>query len=131
VSSEMKKRKDVDEILNEMVKKDHRYAQEAYEFISAGLAYTVQKAEEPRHVTGKELCEGLRELAVDEFGVLAHTVLASWGIHRTEDFGEIVFNLIAAGLFGKTETDSREDFADVYDFANAFGHFELHLKKDT
>jgi uncharacterized repeat protein (TIGR04138 family) len=32
----------------------------------------------------------------------------------------MVFNLIDAGIFGKTEEDSLEDFKSVYDFDDAF-----------
>jgi uncharacterized repeat protein (TIGR04138 family) len=32
----------------------------------------------------------------------------------------MVFNLIEAGIFGKTEEDSLEDFKNVYDFEAAF-----------
>jgi uncharacterized repeat protein (TIGR04138 family) len=32
----------------------------------------------------------------------------------------MVFNLIGAGIFGKTETDSIEDFRNVYDFQEVF-----------
>jgi uncharacterized repeat protein (TIGR04138 family) len=32
----------------------------------------------------------------------------------------MVFNLIGAGIFGKTDEDSMEDFKSVYDFDEAF-----------
>ena len=32
----------------------------------------------------------------------------------------MVFNLIGAGIFGKTEEDSIEDFKNVFDFHEAF-----------
>jgi uncharacterized repeat protein (TIGR04138 family) len=51
---------------------------------------------------------------------MAKTVLNSWGIHGTGDFGEIVFNLIRFGRMRKTKEDRREDFDDVYDFETAF-----------
>jgi uncharacterized repeat protein (TIGR04138 family) len=73
-----------------------------------------------RHVTGQELCFAIQQYAVDRFGLLARSVLAHWGIHRTGDFGEIVFNLIGIGQMRKTDSDRREDFDDVYDFAEAF-----------
>ncbi len=73
-----------------------------------------------RHVSGQELCEAIRQFAVDQFGYMAHTVLSNWGIHKTGDFGEIVFNLIGIGQMRKTPNDRREDFNDVYDFDAAF-----------
>ena len=100
--------------------RDPSYKFEAYSFVMAGLHYTVSKLEKPRHVSGKELSEGLRDYALDQFGPMARTVLEHWGIHRTHDFGKIVFLLIEAELLRKTEEDSISDFENVYDFAKAF-----------
>ena len=80
-------------------------------------------------MSGKELLEGIREYAAQQFGPLAPTVFRSWGVRRTEDFGEIVFNLVESGLLGKTESDSREDFADGFDFDQAFdGPFSAEIQ---
>ena len=38
----------------------------------------------------------------------------------TSDIGDIVYNLIAAGDLEKTESDSRSDFDNVFDFETAF-----------
>ena len=73
-----------------------------------------------RHVTGQELCEAIRRYALDQYGYMAKTVLNSWGIHGTGDFGEIVFNLIRIGQMRKTPADTRVDFDNVYDFDTAF-----------
>ena len=51
---------------------------------------------------------------------MAPTVLGSWGVHRTNDFGEIVFSMIEIGQMRKTRRDKLEDFHDVYDFNDAF-----------
>ena len=51
---------------------------------------------------------------------MARTVLKTWGINRCEDVGEMVFHLIEVGAFGKTEEDTRDDFANGYDFDDAF-----------
>ncbi len=77
-------------------------------------------AEPQRHVTGQELCEAIRQYALSQYGYMAKTVLNSWGIHATGDFGEIVFNLIRIGRMRKTPGDRRADFEDVYDFDAAF-----------
>jgi uncharacterized repeat protein (TIGR04138 family) len=74
----------------------------------------------PRHVTGQQLCEACRLYAVEQYGYLAKIVLASWGIHSTSDFGELVYNLIRIEQMRKSESDRREDFNDVYDFNDAF-----------
>jgi len=103
------------------------YPPEAYAFIQKGLAHTVQKLhgkqKDPkasRHVTGQDLCEGLREFALAEWGRLARTVLRRWNVTSTLDFGRIVFAMVDGGLMQKTEEDSVEDFRNVYDFRNAF-----------
>ena len=104
------------------------YPVEAYEFVQQGLAYTVKKIHGPsraegqigRHVRGQELCEGLREFALDRWGLLARTVLSRWNVRRTLDFGKIVFSMVDAGHLQTTEEDSLDDFRDVYDFARAF-----------
>ncbi len=106
--------------LQRILQQDDRYTEEAYAFVRAGLDVTVRRLEKPRHVSGRELLDGLRGFALSEFGPMARTVLNRWGVYRTEDFGEIVFNLVEAGLLGKTENDSRADFADGYDFDEAF-----------
>jgi len=103
------------------------YPPEAYAFIQKGLAHTVQKLhgkqKDPRasrHITGQDLCEGLREFALAEWGRLARTVLRRWNITSTLDFGRMVFAMVDGGLMQKTEEDSVEDFRNVYDFRNAF-----------
>lgn len=105
------------------------YPPEAYAFLQEGLSYTSSRlAEEEtleptdgRHVTGQELCIGLRDFAIEQYGLLARTVLECWGIRRTEDFGRIVFSMVEAGLMRKTDEDCLEDFQFVYDFEEAFG----------
>lgn len=107
------------------VSRDPRYAAEAYHFLQAVLTEAMQRQRketggEDRHVGGRELLEAFRESALREFGPMAITVLEEWGIGRCEDLGEMVFNLIAVGAFGASETDRREDFAGGYDFQRAF-----------
>ena len=77
-------------------------------------------SEEVRHVTGKDLLEGIRRYALDQFGPMVPTVLGEWGITKCEDVGEIVFNMVDSNLLAKTETDTREDFKGLYDFEDAF-----------
>lgn len=111
---------DPSHILQEILNRDARYTEEAYEFVRAGLDFTVRQLKKPRHVGGGELLEGLREFALSEFGPMAKTILAEWGITCTEDIGEVVFNMVETGLLGKTDEDSRGDFAKGYDFNEAF-----------
>src|SRR5262249_20634110 len=90
--------------LYEVVDEVGLYPIEAYLFVQSGLAHTVEKVHggsadpsKSRHVNGRELCEGLREFALMNWGMLARTVLARWGITRTLDFGRIVFALVDNG----------------------------------
>jgi uncharacterized repeat protein (TIGR04138 family) len=126
--------------LAEVVQRDPRYTYEAYEFVFAALSHTQrllgrvpseEVAELPGpqyHVSGRELVEGIRDLAVRDFGLMARIVFRMWGINRTSDFGEIVFNLVQEELMSKTDQDSREDFNDVYDLDQALVHdFRIEL----
>lgn len=114
-----------EEVLEKVREKDPRYHREAYLFLREGLDHAQKQISktnknEIRHISGQELLGGLREYALAQYGPLAQTVLNEWGIHRCEDFGEIVFNMVDAGLLSKTETDSRDDFKGGYDFNEAF-----------
>jgi len=108
------------ETISQIVCKDGRYAAQAYYFIFDALDYTIQRMRKMRHVTGRELLEGIRLYATEHFGFLARTVLGEWGVRSTADLGEIVFNLVSAGLLSRTEKDTRDDFEGVYDFEEAF-----------
>lgn len=116
----------------------HRLAKDAggfsphvFEFVRDGLQHTSERIhkgldeDDVRHVSGQELCEGLRDLAIRRYGPLARTVLEHWNVRRTEDFGKIVFTLIDMGILRKTEDDSIKDFVDVYAFDEAFAEGEL------
>ncbi|HEY4302468.1 MAG TPA: Minf_1886 family protein, partial [Candidatus Didemnitutus sp.] len=79
-----------------------------------------ERTQKSQHVSGSELLDGIRVYALEQFGPLAKTVLNTWGIHRCSHFGDIVFNLIEYNVFSKTDSDRREDFADLYSFDDAF-----------
>lgn len=119
---------DFSEIVSLICKEDPRFNRRAYEFVRLGLDQTVKelrkknpsKSEKSLHVSGRELVEGLRVYALDQYGPLAKAVLNDWGIKRCIDFGDIVFNLIEYNIFSKTANDRREDFADIYSFDDAF-----------
>lgn len=119
---------DFPEIVAQICKEDTRYDRKSYDFVRLGLEHTVKelrkrdasRAERSRHVSGPELLDGLRAYALEQFGPLAKTVLNEWGVQTSADFGEIVFNLIEYNVFSKTDSDRREDFADVFDFDDAF-----------
>jgi uncharacterized repeat protein (TIGR04138 family) len=132
-----------DPALRELLKSDPRYKFEAYELVdhAMGYAHRVMKLGTPKpseplpedrpsaddpgeslepHLTGPALCEAIRRYSIEMFGLMARLVLNTWGLHRTSDFGEIVFNLIAIGRMKKTAEDRREDFNNVFDFDQAF-----------
>jgi uncharacterized repeat protein (TIGR04138 family) len=135
--------------LAQIIASDPRYSIDAYAFILEALNHARQqklrgkggnrdqdrssqparatrssssRSRNPRaagDVTGRELCEAFRRLALRQFGLLASTVLNHWGVRSTSDIGEIVYNLIAAGDLEKTPKDSRADFENVFDFETA------------
>jgi uncharacterized repeat protein (TIGR04138 family) len=113
------------EALDSVVANDTRYQRDGYIFLRDALDFTTKQQKKikgvtVRHVSGPELLDGVRRYALKEFGPMVTTVLDSWGIRSCEDIGNMVFNLIGAGVFGKTEEDSIEDFKNVYDFEEAF-----------
>jgi len=113
-----------DEAIGQIRGKDPRYEREAYLFVREALDHTqrtIGKDSRGRlHVTGQELLAGIREYALAQFGPMAMTVLEEWGIRSTQDFGEIVFNMVEIGLLARTEEDSRADFHGGYDFFEVF-----------
>ena len=125
---------DATKILLKLVKTDPRYKLDAYVFVRDGLSYAQEgiideaegedrssgEEEEPdRHLTGQQLCEALRLYALDQYGYMSKTVLNSWGLKSTGDFGEVVYNMIENELMKKSDTDRREDFDKVFDFDQA------------
>jgi len=115
--------------IQEVVEELGMYPREAFEFVSRGLQFTVerlhgdcQKGDERRHITGQQLCLGLKDFALRQWGFMATAVLGRWNITCTEDFGRIVFALVDNGFLMKTAEDSLEDFKNVFDFASVFDH---------
>ena len=105
-----------------------RYPLDAFHFVRHGLDHTVhaihpnpeQLSERERHVSGRQLSEGMRDFAVEQYGHMASAVLRRWRIRRTEDFGRIVFAMVDGGLMQATDGDSIRDFDGVFDFDDAF-----------
>ena len=115
-----------DEMLDKIIARDPRYPREAYNFVREGLDHTqkmigkLPKNDLPRHVSGRQLLDGIRDHALRQFGPMTITVLHEWGLRRCEDFGEIVFNMVENSLLAKTDSDTREDFKGGYTFEEAF-----------
>ena len=107
-------------------RRDRRFGRNAYYFVLDSLDHTMvslgrdTRVGEERHVTGRDLLEGIRDLASEQFGPMASMVFRRWGVRGTEDFGEIVFSLVDAGLLSRRAEDSRLDFADGFDFEETF-----------
>jgi uncharacterized repeat protein (TIGR04138 family) len=129
--------------LAEVDKRDPRFSYEAYEFVFQPLHHTQRLlGREPltdqdvdpahakaHHVSGPELRHGIRALALQEFGLMARTVFHMWGITKTDDFGDMVFNLVEAELMSKTPQDTRNDFHNVYDLDEALLR-DFHIQLD-
>jgi uncharacterized repeat protein (TIGR04138 family) len=109
------------------------YPVEAFIFVQQGLTFAADRVHgelprdaepkdygECRHISGQQLCDGLREYALSRWGLMARAVLARWSITATYDFGRIVFALIESGFMQKTDEDTIEDFRNVFDFRTAF-----------
>ena len=118
---------------HEILAKAGPYPLAAYQFVQEGLRFTVRRVAEERshgggleglagseHVSGQQLCLGLRDYAIEQYGMLARPVLEHWHVRRTDDFGRMVFAMIEAGAMSKTPQDCPDDFAGVYDFDEAF-----------
>ncbi len=124
----------VEDRIAEIRRHDRRFARNAYFFVLDALDHTMvllgrdEKSGEERHIGGRELLEGVFDLASDQFGPMASLVFDRWGLRRSQDFGEVVFNLIDAGMLSRREEDSRLDFAGGGDFEAAFAlAFQRHL----
>lgn len=112
--------------LETILRDDSRYAAGAYIFVRMALDFTVKRlcamnpSRKERHVSSKELLEGIRLFALETFGPMAMPLFEEWGVRSCLDFGQIVFNLVDAKALTKTDDDKLEDFADGYDFREAF-----------
>ena len=132
--------------IKEVIKKDPRYPPQAYQFVFEALDYTTtmlgknqhKTTDLDRHVTGKQLMEGIRQYALKHFGFMALAVFNQLGIKEDADFGNIVFNLVESGLMGKTATDCRDDFKNTYDLKRVFdeefkfdGEYDIRLSLEA
>ncbi len=109
-----------DGIMDRIRAREPRFQESAYLFVLAGLEYCQSRLPERRHICGRELAVACRDLALERYGVLARQVLEHWGVRRSADIGDIVFTLVELGLLISQATDTRDEFADVFDFDRAF-----------
>ena len=115
--------------VEEILAKDSRYKPDAYEFVMQALWFTQKKSKQPGHISGRQLLEGIKKFAIRQYGPMAKAVFRHWGVGVTGDFGEIVFNMINAGLMRKSAEDKRSDFDGVYDFDTALDVFRTDKRK--
>lgn len=113
------------EALDAVITRDPRYDREAYVFLRDALEYTLKKRrkahkDEPLDVPAPELLDGFRAYALKEYGPMARMVLEYWGVRSCEDIGNLVFNLVEANVFSKTDADTIDSFRDGFDFTEAF-----------
>lgn len=107
-----------------ILKRDKRFDPHAYFFLKEALDFTLKRIAEgnggqARHVSGPELLEGFRDFALEQFGPMASTLMSEWGIRKCQDVGDMVFHLIEEQVFGKQDSDRREDFSGVFDLEEA------------
>ncbi len=109
-----------EDVLDRLRERYPRYHETAYIFVLSALHFVLERLDQPRHISGRELAEGVRDLAIDRFGPMARTVLEHWGIQSTADVGHLVFALVECSILIKQEEDDLADFADVFSFDEAF-----------
>ncbi|HEY5296923.1 MAG TPA: Minf_1886 family protein [Verrucomicrobiae bacterium] len=114
-----------DNAVDQILERDARFARDAYGFVREALDYSQkvisrENRGQVRHITGQELLDGIRQLALQQFGPMTVTVFEEWGVKNCRDFGDIVFNMVEISLLAKTNKDSRDDFQNGYDFTDAF-----------
>jgi uncharacterized repeat protein (TIGR04138 family) len=109
-----------EEVLDRLQEQNPRFHARSYEFVMLALQSVIQSLDAPRHISGRELTDSVRRLAIGRYGLLAKAVLEHWGIHETEDVGRVVFAMVEQGLLVKEDDDTPEDFADLFDFEDAF-----------
>ena len=109
-----------DGVMDRIRMREARYDERAYLFVLAALEFCQQRLPERRHLTGRELAEGCKDLALQRYGLIAREVLEHWGVRDSSDLGEIVFALVDVGLLSKQPNDTKEDFVGTVDFKKAF-----------
>lgn len=117
-----------------ILRRDKRFDPRAYFFLKDALDFTLKRIAEgnggqARHVSGPELLEGFRDFSLEQFGPMASTLMKEWGVRKCQDVGDMVFHLIEEQVFGKQESDRREDFSECFDFEESLVKPFLPLRK--
>jgi uncharacterized repeat protein (TIGR04138 family) len=124
-----------EESVGSILTRESRYDGHAYFFLKDSLDYTLKRVMEEtggrgRHVSGKELLEGFRDLALEQFGPMAATLMDEWGVRECRDVGNMVFQLIEEQVFGRQDSDKPEDFDGVFDFHKSLRDPFLPVRRD-
>jgi uncharacterized repeat protein (TIGR04138 family) len=134
---------DLTDELQAIAEKNGAYPFEAFQFLWEAFKHSQRMFDkhDPRdgetpgaehHVSGRELLEGICDLARRDFGLMAPVVFERWGIKRTDDFGELVFALFDGGILSKTESDRKEDYQNVFELEPALtGGYRILEESDS
>ena len=119
-----------------ILQREKRFDPQAYFFLKEALDFTLKRIADgnggqARHVSGPELLEGFRDFSLDQFGPMASTLMSEWGVRKCQDVGDMVFHLIEEQVFGKQDSDRREDFSEAFDFEEALVKPFLPKRKTT
>jgi uncharacterized repeat protein (TIGR04138 family) len=129
--------KNLQEVVRLIQRNERRYEAGAYLMVQQALDYTLKRlhsdkgSKVQRHIRGDDLCRGIRDYMLEQYGPMAFALLKQWKVSTTLDFGEIVFVLVEYGIFSVTDEDKLEDFKDVYSFDEAFKHPFLPSSSNT
>ncbi len=111
--------------VQKLARKDGRFHPEAFNLVAAGLRQAlmltgkVKREGDERHLTARELLDGVVDLATERYGLLADLVCERWNLHSGADVGAITFVLVENGIFTKQPDDRIEDFAGIGSLSTA------------
>ena len=109
----MNEKEQLDAEVEKLVAADPSYRREGYSLVLETLGFALARLGERRHLTAAEVVASLVDYACEQYGPLAQSVLAEWGLVSPADVGRIVYKLIGAGLLAASAEDSPDDFPAV------------------
>ena len=122
-----------DKAVDDICERDPRISKSAFHFLRETMDYTSEQMKESgaenNHISAVDLLKGFKEYSLDHFGPMAYTVFTEWNLTKCSDIGDMVYGLIEENIFTKQESDSREDFAEIFTFQEAFVQPFLPKKK--
>ena len=91
------------------------YHERGYIVVLGAVEFLQSRLDARRHVSAAELAWACRDFALEQFGMLASAVMTHWGIHTTDDFGQIVFMLERRNIEGRNARDIAADLTAAFD----------------